>query len=218
MAAAFTLIIIDARSNVRAQLAMSASQCGYHVEIFESADEVAAARWPDSGLILAGEGVCLDSLLGIMSHRQRILPVIAMAPDPSTADVVAAMQAGASDFLVLPATATTLCDMVDRYEWFARQAANSVPAIVARQRIANLSQREREVLRGIAEGLASKMIAHHLDISPRTVEQHRANLMKKLGADRLADALKLYWSARSSLPLTAPEAEPSALSSPGAAV
>jgi FixJ family two-component response regulator len=61
----------------------------------------------------------------------------------------------------------------------------------ARQKIAQLSRREREVLDGLAAGLTNKAIAQKLLLSPRTVETHRAHLMDRLGVSSLAELLKL---------------------------
>ena len=67
----------------------------------------------------------------------------------------------------------------------------------ARERYAQLSEREREVLGLIVAGLTNKEIGRALDVSPRTVETHRANLFAKLGAESLAQlirALRCTWS------------------------
>ncbi|MEM6267027.1 MAG: LuxR C-terminal-related transcriptional regulator, partial [Pseudomonadota bacterium] len=68
--------------------------------------------------------------------------------------------------------------------------------IEARDRIASLSGREREVLDWLAEGSSNKVIARELDISPRTVEIHRANMMNKLGARHAAEAVRLKLEAK----------------------
>lgn len=65
----------------------------------------------------------------------------------------------------------------------------------AAAKIAVLSPREREVLTGLIEGRANKVIAHELDISPRTVEIYRANLMTKLGVRTLSEALRIAFAA-----------------------
>jgi len=67
--------------------------------------------------------------------------------------------------------------------------------IEARSRIENLSTREREVLDWLAQGSSNKAIARELQISPRTVEIHRANMMSKLGASHAADAVRLRLEA-----------------------
>jgi FixJ family two-component response regulator len=68
--------------------------------------------------------------------------------------------------------------------------------IEARDRISTLSAREREVLDWLAEGSSNKAIARELDISPRTVEIHRANMMTKLGARHAAEAVRLKLEAK----------------------
>jgi two-component system response regulator FixJ len=61
--------------------------------------------------------------------------------------------------------------------------------------IGALTQREREVLEGLAQGLPNKTIAYDLAVSTRTVEVHRANLMAKLGVRSLSDALRIAFAA-----------------------
>ena len=68
--------------------------------------------------------------------------------------------------------------------------------VEARNKIAMLSPREREVLDWLAEGCSNKMIGRELGISPRTVEIHRANLMSKLGTDHSAQAVRLRLEAK----------------------
>ncbi|MES2698317.1 MAG: LuxR C-terminal-related transcriptional regulator, partial [Pseudomonadota bacterium] len=68
--------------------------------------------------------------------------------------------------------------------------------IEARQRLGMLSRREREVLDWLSEGCSNKAIARTLEISPRTLEIHRANMMDKLGATHAADAVRLRMDAR----------------------
>ena len=65
----------------------------------------------------------------------------------------------------------------------------------ARGKIEHLTPREREVLEGLVDGHTNKSIADSLDISPRTVEIHRANLMEKLGATSLSGVLRIAFAA-----------------------
>ena len=62
-------------------------------------------------------------------------------------------------------------------------------------RISMLSNREREVLDRLTQGCSNKVIARDLDISPRTVEIHRGNMMEKLGARHAAEAVRLQLEA-----------------------
>lgn len=65
----------------------------------------------------------------------------------------------------------------------------------ASARIAALTPRRRDVLNGILAGYSNKMIAHSLGISPRTVEVHRARMMRDLGARHIADVIRLACEA-----------------------
>lgn len=68
--------------------------------------------------------------------------------------------------------------------------------IAARRLIEDLSEREREVLDLLVDGGSNKRIARELSISPRTVEIHRANMMQKLGAGHVAEAIRLRLDAK----------------------
>ena len=66
---------------------------------------------------------------------------------------------------------------------------------LARENIERLTPRERDVLLGLIDGKANKIIAYELDISPRTVEIYRANLMDKLGVRSVAEAVRIAFAA-----------------------
>lgn len=105
---------------------------------------------------------------------------------------VAAMKAGAADLIEKPASAADLLARV-------RQAMKAVEKghipsetrKAARGRFANLTKREREVLEKVLEGAPNKIIAHDLGINQRTVENHRASVMRKTGATSLPDLVRL---------------------------
>ena len=109
---------------------------------------------------------------------------------------VQAMKAGALDFLEKPYEAEQLLDIVDAA--FSRLEADSSEAArvaAATAKIEALSPRETDVLKGLIEGRSNKIIAYDLDISPRTVEIYRANLMDKLGVRSLSEALRIAFAA-----------------------
>jgi len=76
-----------------------------------------------------------------------------------------------------------------RTNWF--EAGVAVAASEAALRLAALTPREREILKGIVDGNTNKQIAHVLGISTRTVENHRAHMMRCLGARHVADVIRL---------------------------
>ena len=109
---------------------------------------------------------------------------------------VAAMKAGALDFVQKPCEPARLLAVVEAaFGKLERDRAASRAAQDARARIAALSPREGDVLRGLLDGRANKAIASDLDLSPRTVEIHRARLMEKLDVRSLVEVLRLAFDA-----------------------
>jgi two-component system response regulator FixJ len=109
---------------------------------------------------------------------------------------VRAMKAGALDFIEKPYEAEALMKLVETA--FSRLEEGSEAAAridAAKGKIARLSPRETDVLMGLIEGRANKVIAYDLDISPRTVEIYRANLMDKLEVRSLSEALRIAFAA-----------------------
>lgn len=109
---------------------------------------------------------------------------------------VQAMKAGALDFIEKPYEADQLMLVIDAA--FSRLEQNSDAAArvdTAKSKIAKLSPRECDVLMGLIEGRSNKVIAYELDISPRTVEIYRANLMEKLEVRSLSEALRVAFAA-----------------------
>ena len=105
---------------------------------------------------------------------------------------VEAMKLGAADFLEKPFEDDRLIGMIDAALKQAETGARSealTQDIVAR--IESLSPRERQVMEGLVGGLSNKMIAKEYDISPRTIEVYRANVMTKMQAQSLSELVRL---------------------------
>jgi two-component system response regulator FixJ len=120
------------------------------------------------------------------------LPVIVMTGHGDVPLAVEAMKAGVVDFFEKPFDDEQILDAVRKAIAQSGQgeALESEKAEVA-ARIASLSGREREVFDGLLAGKANKVIAHDLDISPRTVEIYRANLMTKMRAKSLSELVRM---------------------------
>ncbi len=193
------LHFIDSCSRQRAELARVGFALGHHCEVYGDLSEL-SVHPPREGIIIAhdtaeegGVGMILERLsrLGIW------LPVIAVEVQPRPNRIVEAIKAGALDYLALPLDPDRFTRCLARIEKEAEQfGVARCRMIEARDRISALSAREREVLEWLSEGSSNKAIARELDISPRTVEIHRANMMNKLGARHAAEAVRLRLEAK----------------------
>jgi len=109
---------------------------------------------------------------------------------------VEAMKSGAGDFIEKPYDNRTLLDAIEAAVARLGARERETQAIkAAREQIEGLTPREREVLLGLIEGKANKIIAYELDISPRTVEIYRANLMDKLDVRSVAETVRIAFAA-----------------------
>jgi two-component system response regulator FixJ len=105
---------------------------------------------------------------------------------------VEAMKLGAADFLEKPFEDDRLIGMIDAALRQAESSARSEAATLdIGARIATLSPRERQVMDGLIAGLSNKLIAREYDISPRTIEVYRANVMTKMQAGSLSELVRL---------------------------
>jgi two-component system response regulator FixJ len=118
------------------------------------------------------------------------LPVIVMTAKGDVETAVRAMKAGAADFIEKPFDDDLLLEAVNAALTRAREPTRG-EAMRAAKRVARLSPRERQVLDGLAAGRLTKQIAYDLGISARTVEEHRARMLARLGARSPAEAVRL---------------------------
>jgi two-component system response regulator FixJ len=119
-------------------------------------------------------------------------PVVVMTGHGEVPVAVRAMKMGAVDFIEKPFGEELLLASLDRAFLLLKDRGEKAGRErVAKERIALLTSREREVLQGLVAGLSNKLIARRLDISLRTVEMHRANMMDRLQVAGLAEALTL---------------------------
>jgi len=119
------------------------------------------------------------------------LSVIVMTGQGDVATAVQAMKAGAVDFIEKPFDDDLLLMAIETaLAAAAGQASRERTIGDAAALIATLSPRERQVLGGIVAGRSTKMIAHHIGISPRTVEVHRAHMLERLGIRSIAEAIR----------------------------
>lgn len=189
-----TLHFIEPDIQVRSELFKVGTDLGHHCEIYADYSELAAYP-PRSGIILIRDCHEIGGIEFALDHLTKLgiwLPVVAMDYQPSATKVVEAIKQGALDFLVLPLQPARLQSCLTRIGAEVQQVSvRRQRQFETRNRLKALSGREREVLEELSKGGSNKDIARKLNISPRTVEIHRANMMTKLGARHVADAIRI---------------------------
>jgi two-component system response regulator FixJ len=131
-----------------------------------------------------------------MTERGFNFPVIVLTGHGDIATAVRAMRGGAVDFLEKPFERERLLQALETgFVRLADREGQREREKWAKTQIALVTQREQEVLDGLACGYPNKTIAYDLGISSRTVEVYRANAMEKLGVRNFADALRIAFAA-----------------------
>jgi two-component system response regulator FixJ len=126
-----------------------------------------------------------------LKKRDTAIPVILITGHGDIAMAVTAIKDGAFDFIEKPFDAEQIVDTIGLAVARGQRARIEQDARAQLQAlVADLSPRQVEVMRLVAEGFSNKEIAQRLDISPRTVENYRAWVMEKMGAKNLADLVR----------------------------
>lgn len=136
-----------------------------------------------------------EALLHHVATHADILSFVA-AERLSLTETAAILRGGARDLLPAPLDPHIVRRTLDHAlgEWRARRRASDLRH-EAEARLAALTPREHDILDALAAGLGNKAIARQLDLSPRTVEMHRANIMRRAGAANVAELLRLRFIA-----------------------
>ena len=192
--------VIDDDEAMRDSLNFLLASTGFGVVLFESA-QIFLDALPDLafGCVLSDvrmPGIDGIELLNRMKARNSPLPIVIMTGHGDIPLAVGAMKLGAVDFLEKPFDDDRLVAMIETAIRRAEPAAKSealTQDIVAR--VATLSPRERQVMDGLIAGLSNKLIARDYDISPRTIEVYRANVMTKMQANSLSELVRLAMRA-----------------------
>nr|WP_315382981.1 response regulator [uncultured Sphingomonas sp.] len=136
----------------------------------------------------------LDVLIKL-DRSPKFVPIV-LTGQGNVGLAVQAMKAGALDFIEKPYEAEFLLKVIDQaFSKLEEDGEAAARTAGAEAKIAKLSPRETDVLKGLIEGRSNKIIAYELDISPRTVEIYRANLMEKLEVRSLSEALRIAFAA-----------------------
>lgn len=200
--------VIDDDRAVRESIAFLLQTADLEVRTYDSALSFLAAPDRRPGCIVSD--VRMPEMTGIdLARRLRdsgsLEPVIIITGHADVPLAIEAMHAGVADFIEKPFDDELLLASIGR----VLHRANEAEAIEAERRdiaarLESLSGRERDVLKGLVDGHANKVIAYDLDISPRTVEVYRANLMTKMQAGSLSELVRMTLVLNRSSPASRP--------------
>src|SRR5580692_1432074 len=192
--------VIDDDEAMRDSLDFLLGAADFQVSLFESAQNfLDAVPTIDFGCVVSDvrmPGIDGIELLNRLKAGGSLFPVVIMTGHGDVPLAVEAMKLGAVDFLEKPFQDDRLIGMIDLA---LRQAqSNAQDKAVTHDiasRMATLSPRERQVMDGLIAGLSNKLIARDYEISPRTIEVYRANVMTKMQANSLSELVRLAMRA-----------------------
>jgi len=201
MSAEPRVFIVDDDPGVLDSLAFLLRTVGLRTETFGSAQEFIArgdVRAP--GCLLLDVRMPMMSGLELQEKLQAIgstLPVIFLSAHGDIPMAVKAVKSGAMDFVQKPFRDQELIDKIQSaLEYDRRARASAAATSDAAARFGSLTPRERQVLEAVVAGKANKVIAADLGVSQRTVEIHRAHVMRKMQADSVARLVQMALRAR----------------------
>jgi FixJ family two-component response regulator len=189
------VFVVDDDAAARSSVENLLHSVGLRAEAFDSADRFLERELPDVPRCLVLD-VRLPSMSGIelqrhLATRGVTIPIIFITGHGDIPMSVEAMKAGAMEFLTKPFRGQVLLDAIHKaIDWDRTLRLERTKSAELRRRIESLTPREREVMDGVIAGKLNKEIASELGTSERTIKIHRANLMRKMCADSLADLIR----------------------------
>ena len=188
--------VVDDDEAMRDSLGFLLGSADFDVTIFESAQHfLDAVSGIGFGCVLSDvrmPGIDGIELLKRLKASHSAFPVLIMTGHGDVPLAVEAMKLGAVDFVEKPFEDDRLIGMIEAALKHAESSARTEAATLdVTARIAALSPRERQVMDGLIAGLSNKLIAREYDISPRTIEVYRANVMTKMQANSLSELVRL---------------------------
>jgi two-component system CheB/CheR fusion protein len=196
------IFVVDDNTQVRQAIRSVLEADGLQVEDFSSCEAFLAAYKPGGEACLVVDaylpGMSGLELLRLLQTRGDALPSIMITGHSDVTIAVDAMKAGAADFIEKPISRDALVNSVERALDLSRDSGKLAAwHAEAQGHINGLTAREREIMTMVLAGHPSKNIAADLGISQRTVENHRAAIMKKTGASSLPALARLALAAES---------------------
>lgn len=190
-----TVFVVDDDQAMRQMLSWLLRSAHLNVETYGTAHEFLQAYTPDRPGCLVIDvtmpGMSGLDLLEQLAAQQVNIPVIIITAHADVAMAVRAMKGGAMDFIEKPFSEQLLLDRIHQgIDLDAQRRDDRARQAEVEARLARLTPREREVMEFVVAGKANKQIAALLGRSPKTVEIHRANVMKKMEVGSLAELVR----------------------------
>ena len=204
------VFVVDDDPSVRRAIKRLVESVGLHVELFGSATEFINSSHPDvtSCLVL---DIRLPGISGLDFQRElvqakRDIPMIFITAHGDIPMTVRAMKAGAVEFLAKPFRNQDLLDAIQvGLERDRVRRQRQAETALLRERLESLTPREREILPLVVSGLLNKQVAAEIGATEATVKVHRSQLMRKMGANSLAELVRL--AERIGIPQSKPNGE-----------
>ena len=191
-----TVYVVDDDEAVRDSLQWLLEGRDYRVRCFDSAESF-LSRYDPREIACLIVDIRMGGMTGLdlqdrLLERNSPLPIVFITGHGDVPMAVESMKKGALDFIQKPFKEDQLVGLVDRMLETAKDAFSQHQQAASRDALlSKLTTREAQVLERIVAGRLNKQIADDLGISIKTVEAHRANIMEKLGANTVADLLKI---------------------------
>jgi two-component system response regulator FixJ len=190
-----TIALIEDDEAILRSLSLLLEGHGVHVRSYSSAERfLSDTSEPSPQCVVADirlPGMPGTELQGELAKRDPSVPVILITGHGDVAMAVQAIKRGAFDFIEKPFDDQRLLESISQaVEIGVRRRVEHDERVLLQAKVAELSPRQVEVMWLVADGFSNKEIAHKLGISPRTVENYRAWVMEKMGANNLADLVR----------------------------
>jgi FixJ family two-component response regulator len=200
-----TIAVVDRDAGFRSAICQALEAEGLAVDLFSTCEQFLVAQTSASPACLIIDsnlpGMTELELLRALNDQGHALPVIVVADRSEVQTAVAALKAGVVDFLEKPIRYETLFISVERALLLGRESQRiNIDHDAAADRLGQLTQRQRQVMDLILAGHPSKNIAADIGISQRTVESHRAEVMRRTGTKSMPALARLAAAAAVSTP------------------
>ena len=191
------IFLVDDDAAVCHALSVFLDASGYHVRTFHSAEAfLEEVEGMEEGVMLLDQRMTGMSGLDLQNELTRLgidIPIIFITGHGDVRMSVKAVKAGAIDFLEKPFSNEDLLACIQEAFSYVDDNKNYRGTVAELKKCdANLTAREREVMRHVVAGVSNRHLAEMLGVSDRTIEVHRSRVMKKMGAESLPDLVRKY--------------------------